>query len=63
LHKTLTATLRLLAKRWLMLSAELKEINVALDRLTSQSAKRLRNQFGVYHRIFQDDTPQNHRLI
>jgi len=29
--KTLTATLRLLAKRWLMLSAELKEIDATLD--------------------------------
>ena len=45
--KTLTATLRLLAKRWLMLSAELKELDAMLDRLTSESAKRLRNQFGV----------------
>ncbi len=47
LLKTLTATLRLLAKRWLMLSAELKELDAMLDRLTSESAKRLRNQFGV----------------
>ena len=47
LLKTLTATLRLLAKRWLMLSAELKELDATLDHLTSQSAKRLRNQFGV----------------
>lgn len=45
--KTLTVTLRLLAKRWLMLSAELKGLDATLDRLTSQSAKRLRNQFGV----------------
>ena len=30
-----------------MLSAELKELDVTLDHLTSQSAKRLRNQFGV----------------
>lgn len=30
-----------------MLSAELKELDAALDHLTSQSAKRLRNQFGV----------------
>ena len=37
----------MLAKRWLMLSAELKELDATLDRLTSQSAKRLRNQFGV----------------
>jgi len=47
LLKTLTTTLRLLAKRWLMLSAELKELDSTLDHLTNQSAKRLRNQFGV----------------
>lgn len=47
LLKTLTTALRLLAKRWLMLSAELKELDATIDRLTSQSAKRLRNQFGV----------------
>jgi len=44
---TLTATLRLLAKRWLMLAEELSELDAALDRLTSQHAKRLRGQFGV----------------
>jgi len=47
LLKTLTVTLRLLAKRWLMLSAELKELDASLDHLTSLSAKRLRSQFGV----------------
>jgi hypothetical protein len=41
------STLKLLAKRWLMLAAELKELDAMLDRLTSQSAKRLREQFGV----------------
>jgi transposase len=45
--KTLTVALKLLAKRWLQLSAELKELDAALDRLTSQAAKRLREQFGV----------------
>jgi transposase len=30
-----------------VLSAELKELDATLDHLTSQSAKRLRNQFGV----------------
>ena len=30
-----------------MLSAELKDLDATLDRLTNQSAKRLRNQFGV----------------
>jgi transposase len=43
----LTTTLRLLAKRWLMLAAELKELDVTLDRLTGSSCTRLREQFGV----------------
>lgn len=47
LLQTLTSTLKLLAKRWLMLAAELKELDATLDRLTRQSAKRLREQFGV----------------
>jgi transposase len=47
LLKTLASTLKLLAKRWLMLAAELKELDETLDRLTAQSAKRLREQFGV----------------
>lgn len=47
LLQTLTTTLRLLAKRWLMLAAELKELDAALERLTSQSAPHLREQFGV----------------
>lgn len=47
LLKTLTATLRLLARRWLMLSAKIKDLDATLGHLTSQSAKRLRNQFGV----------------
>ncbi|WP_204987573.1 transposase [Nitrosomonas sp. GH22] len=41
------ATLCLLTRRWLMLSAELKELDATLDHLTSQSAKRLRSQFGA----------------
>jgi transposase len=47
LLKTLTVTLKLLAKRWLQLAAELKELDAALDHLTSQAAKRLRKQVGV----------------
>jgi transposase len=47
LLQTLTTTLRLLAKRWLMLAAELKELDAALERLTSDSAPHLRAQFGV----------------
>ena len=47
LLQTLATTLRLLAKRWLMLAAELKEIDAALEQLTSQSAPHLRGQIGV----------------
>lgn len=47
LLQTLAATLKLLAKRWLMLAAELKDLDTTLDHLTSRSAKRLREQFGV----------------
>jgi len=47
LLQTLTTTLRLLAKRWLALSAELKELDAELEKLTCQSAPRLRDQFGV----------------
>lgn len=43
----LTSTLRLLAKRWLMLTAELKELDSELEQLTSQFAPHLREQFGV----------------
>jgi transposase len=44
---TLATTLRLLAKRWLYLSAELKELDKTLKDLTARAAKRLRQQFGV----------------
>jgi transposase len=47
LLQTLTKTLRLLAKRWRMLTEELKEIDAALETLTSQAAPHLREQFGV----------------
>lgn len=47
LLRTLTTTLRLLAKRWLMLAAELKELDAVLEHLTSESAPHLREQFGV----------------
>jgi transposase len=47
LLQTLTTTLRLLAKRWLMLNAELKELDATLDQLTTQFAPHLREQFGV----------------
>lgn len=45
--QTLTTTLRLLAKRWLMLAAELKELDAALEELTSKAAPHLREQFGI----------------
>ncbi len=45
--QTLTDTLRLLAKRWLMLADELKVLDAMLDKLTGQFAKRMREQFGV----------------
>ena len=47
LLQTLAGTLRLLAKRWLHLSSELKELDATLEQLTVQTAKRLRSQFGV----------------
>jgi transposase len=45
--QTLTATLRLLAKRWLALEEELNTFDAMLDRLTSQHASQLRERFGV----------------
>ncbi|WP_405044810.1 transposase [Paraburkholderia sp. USG1] len=45
--QTLTATLRLLAKRWLTLAEELKALDAMLESLTSQHARRLRERFGV----------------
>lgn len=45
--QTLTAVLRLLAKRWLALQTELKTLDATLDKLTRQHAKRLTEQFGV----------------
>jgi len=47
LLQALTTTLRLLAKRWLMLAAEVKVLDAALEKLTSQFAPHLREQFGV----------------
>ena len=45
--QALTSALRLLANRWRMLAAELKEFDVQLEHLTRQSAPQLREQFGV----------------
>jgi transposase len=47
LLEILAETLRMLAKRWLLLAAELKVIDTLLDKLTLQSAPCLREQFGV----------------
>ncbi|MFJ2988425.1 IS110 family transposase [Collimonas sp. NPDC087041] len=47
LLQTLTSTLRLLAKRWLMLADELKEFDTQLEQPTRRSAPHLREQFGV----------------
>jgi transposase len=40
-------TLRLMAKRWLALAEEIKELDAMLEKLTSKHAKRLREQFGI----------------
>jgi len=45
--QTLAGMLRLLAKRWLHLTSELKELDATLEQLTAQTAKCLRSQFGV----------------
>jgi len=44
---TLATTLRLLAKRWLYLSDELKELDKTLEQLTAEAAKRMRQQLGI----------------
>ncbi|MEJ1383029.1 MAG: transposase, partial [Candidatus Sedimenticola sp. (ex Thyasira tokunagai)] len=45
--KTLATTLRLLARRWMYLTAELKDLDDTLEHLTNSAAKRLRRQFGI----------------
>lgn len=47
LLKSLTTTLRILAKRWLALGAEIKLLDGQLEHLTSDHAPRLRAEFGV----------------
>ncbi len=47
LQKSLLATLRLLAKRWLALKAEVKILDAELEQLTCQHASLLRQKFGV----------------
>lgn len=47
LLQSLTTTLRLLAKRWLALRAEIKILDAELEQLTSHHASRLRQKFGI----------------
>jgi transposase len=47
LLQSLTSTLRILAKRWLALRAEIKILDGQLERFTSDHAPRLRQEFGV----------------
>jgi len=47
LLNTLHATLKSLAKRWQMLSAELNQLDKQLEKLTQDHAKKLRSRFGV----------------
>jgi transposase len=43
----LTGTLRLLAKRWVVLARELRELDASLADLTQRAGRRLLTQFGV----------------
>ncbi|EPO9992930.1 TPA: transposase [Pseudomonas aeruginosa] len=45
--QALTATLRLLAKRWLLLDREVNALDAMLERLTQLHVKRLRSRFGI----------------
>ncbi len=45
--QALTSVLRLLAKRWLALRAELKTLDTMLETLTRQHGKRVTERFGV----------------
>lgn len=47
MEQALTATLRLLAKRWTALADELKTLDAMLERLTTEYAPRLRERFGI----------------
>jgi len=47
LQRTMTVTLKSLAKRWLALSNELKDLDKTLERLTEKYAAGLRERFGV----------------
>lgn len=43
----LATALRLLGKRWLVLTKEISELDKALEHLTREHAVRLRGQFGI----------------
>ncbi len=47
LLKALTNTLRMLARRWMSLAKELRQLDAALDELTKRTGYRLLAQFGV----------------
>jgi len=47
LMTTLQSTLKCLAKRWMMLSSELHELDKQLEQLTQNHAPKLRSRFGV----------------
>src|SRR4029453_3049052 len=47
LLKALTSTLRLLARRWMILAKELQQLDAALDELTKRVGCRLLARFGV----------------
>ena len=47
LLKALTSTLRMLARRWMSLAKELRQLDAALDELTKRTGHRLLAQFGV----------------
>ena len=51
MEQALTATLRLLAKRWASLADELKTLDAMLERLTTEYAPRLRERFGIVQRL------------
>ena len=47
LLKALTSTLRMLARRWMSLAKELRQLDTALDELTKWAGRRLLTRFGV----------------
>jgi transposase len=47
LLKALTSTLRMLARRWMSLAKELRQLDTALDELTKRAGRRLLTRFVV----------------